>query len=83
MKGTVQEHYSPSGSDCHGLIPSHQPSWATHLPNGGDLAQAGCHQAAVSTCHHPWVLQGAEVAHSLTATLLAQLQQTCMGSMEG
>ena len=83
MKGTVQGWHSPSGSARRGLTPSHQPSWGTHLPDGADLPQAGCHQAAVGAFHCPWVLQGTEVAHSLAAALLAHLQQTCAGSTRG
>ena len=83
MKETVQGWHSPFGGAHHGLTPSHQPSWGTHLANGADPAQAGHHQAAVGAFHRPRVLQGAEVAHGLAAALLAHLQQTCEGSTTG
>lgn len=82
-KGTDERWHSSSSGAHHSLTPSHRPFWGTHLPDGADPAQAGSHRAAVGAFHRPWVLQGAEVAHSLTAALLAHLQQTCVGSTRG
>lgn len=83
MKGTVQGWHSPSGGARHGLTLSRQPSLGTHLPDGTNPAQAGCHRAAVGAFHRPRVLQGTEVAHGLAAALLAHLQQTYVGTTRG